>query len=201
MVRQYMGQESVELCLDRVSKYIGALEKRYPGVKKMMDGPVGTSYLSAPASTRLEYHSCYPGGLVVHSLNVVDNLFVLAEALCPKMFELQKLIFVGLFHDLGKAGDGENEYYLPNPSDWHREKLGQLYKTNERCAYMPTSERGLYLLQQHGIVVGNDEYVAIRLNDGMYVDENKPYRMKETRLALLVHWADRWAVEQEKILG
>jgi hypothetical protein len=172
-------------------------EPRRGLVKGMMDGPVGQAYFVAPASSRVEYHSCYPGGLLVHSLNVTKNLKRLVKALCPGKYDDATLAFVGLFHDLGKAGDGVEEFYVPNPSDWHRQK-GMLYETNKRCVYMPTSERGLYILQKHGIQVSPDEYLAIRLNDGMYTDENKGYRMKEPGLALLVHWADRWSAELEK---
>lgn len=166
-------------------------------VKSMLAGSVGLSYFTAPASSRAEYHGCFSGGLCQHSLNVVMNLRSLANALAPGKFDNATLIFVGLFHDLGKVGDGERELYLPQNSDWHR-KQGILYTINKDLQFMPTSERGLYILQKHGIQVTADEYLAIRLNDGQYVDENKPYRMKEPSLALLLHFADRWATETEK---
>ena len=107
------------------------------------------------------------------------------------------MAFLGLFHDLGKAGDGEHEFYVWNHSDWHRSK-GMLYETNRKCAYMGTGERSLYVLQKYGVVLSAEEYLAIRLNDGMYIDENKAYRMKEPDLALLLHWADRWSSQLEK---
>lgn len=185
--------ELVQKMIDRLP------EPRRTKVKTMMDGKVGDVYFTAPASGREEYHSCFPGGLCQHSLNVVSNLKKLADALAPGKFDAATLIFVGLFHDLGKVGDGTNEYYVPNPSDWHRQK-GMLYETNKACVYMPTSERGLYILQKHGIDVTAEEYLAIRLNDGQYDDTNKNYRMKEPELSLLVHWADMWATKQEKPL-
>lgn len=166
-------------------------------VKSMLNGPVGDIYFTAPASLREEYHSCFVGGLAQHSLNVVKYLRKLSDALCPGEYSSDTQIFVGLFHDLGKAGDGEHDYYVPNPSDWHRSK-GMLYEVNKDCAYMPTSERGLYLLQLYGIEVSPEEYLAIRLNDGQYDETNRNYRMKEPKLALLVHWADMWATKMEK---
>lgn len=172
-------------------------EPRQGLVKAMMDGPVGRAYFTAPASSREEYHSCYPGGLLVHSLNVAKILKKLTKTLAPGKYDDATLAFVGLFHDLGKVGDGTNEYYIPNRSDWHRQK-GMLYETNKECVYMPTSERGLYVLQKHGIQVSSDEYLAIRLNDGQYDETNRNYRMKEPGLALLVHWADMWATQLEK---
>lgn len=173
-------------------------EPRRTLVRKMLDGKIGEAYFTAPASSREEFHACYVGGLCQHSLNLVRNLKNLTDALCPGKYDKSTLAFVGLFHDLGKVGDGENEYYIPNPSDWHRNK-GMLYEINKKCIYMPTSERGLYILQMLGITVTDEEYLAIRLNDGMYDDTNKSYKMKEPELALLVHWADMWSTKQEKL--
>lgn len=166
-------------------------------VLKMLDGPVGEEFFTAPASTREEYHNCFPGGLCAHSLNVVNNLQKLAKALAPDRYSIEKILFVGLFHDLGKVGDGVNPYYLPNKNDWER-KRGRLYEINEKCLQMPTSERGLFLLQRTEILLDSEEYLAIRLNDGQYAAENSQYKMKEPPLALLVHMADRWSVEEEK---
>ena len=43
-------------------------------------------------------------------------------------FNLAKsLVKISLLHELGKLGDPENELYIPQDSDWHREKLGQNY--------------------------------------------------------------------------
>jgi hypothetical protein len=43
-----------------------------------------------------------------------------------------------------------------------------------------------------------DEWVAIRINDGMIVEENRCYAMGEPTLALVVHMADRLACQEEK---
>ena len=163
----------------------------------MLGGKVGEVYFTAPASSKEEFHACYTGGLCQHSLNLVLNLKKLSDALCPGKYNQATLSFVGLFHDLGKVGDGVHEYYIPNPSDWHRNK-GMLYEINKKCVYMPTSERGLYILQKYEIKLSDEEYLAIRLNDGQYDDTNKNYKMKEPELALLVHWADMWSCKQEK---
>lgn len=185
--------------VELVFKLIGSMpDERRELVKTMMEGWVGQEYFVAPASSREEYHSCYPGGLCQHSLNVVRNLKKISDALCPGSYDPATISFVGLFHDLGKVGVSGEALYVPNPSAWHREKVGKLYETNRNCPFMPSSERGLFILQQHGIVVNSDEYLAIRLNDGMYDETNRSYKMKEPDLALLLHWADMWSVSQEK---
>lgn len=175
-------------------------EDRREKVKVMLDGSIGAAYFTAPASSREEFHSCYPGGLAQHSLNVLGYLKKFADAVQDMHrvpWTADTLVFVALFHDLGKAGDGLEEYYVPTEHRWKRER-GEHYDINQRCLQMPTSERGLYLLQQHGITLSHEEYTAIRLNDGQYVRENEPYRNREPELALLLHWADMWATRQEK---
>lgn len=175
-------------------------ESRKQLVQKMFEGTVGKEFYSAPASPRESWHNCFPGGLCDHSLRVVSYLMKISKALAPDRFHPTTLTFVGLFHDLGKVGDGEAPYYLPlegKDNSWRRQK-GELYEINKDCTYMPTSERGLYVLQKHGIELTSDEYLAIRLNDGMYDETNKRYALHEPDLALLVHMADRWATAVEK---
>lgn len=176
----------------KMVKKAQSVDSRWKLVETMLDGPVGDEYFMAPGSSKLEFHDCFVGGLCYHSLNVFKNLRKLADALTPGEFTPETLLFVALFHDLGKVGDGREPYYLPEESQWHRDKLGKLYAINQKCVQMPTSERGLYVLQTAGITLTADEYLAIRLNDGMYPPENKSYGMHEPKLALLVHWADRF---------
>jgi hypothetical protein len=154
----------------------------------------------APASSREEYHGCYPGGLCDHSLRVAKNLKTLADALKPSFYQKEQLVFLGLLHDLGKVGDVDHPLYLPNPSEWHRKK-GMLYETNKSLLYMPTCDRTMYLLQKFGILVEAEEYIALRISDGPYEKSNEKYNMKEPDLAVLLHMADRWACTQEKALG
>lgn len=191
--------EEIFRAMEIIQKLLTKIEPaaRREAVLRMMTGSVGAEYFSAPASSREDFHSCFPGGLAYHSLNVLKYLRAISESLAPGRYTDSTLILVALFHDLGKVGDGEEPFYVPNPSDWHRSK-GMLYETNRKCVFMPTSERGLFILQRHGIELAPDEYLAIRLNDGMYDETNRKYAMKEPELALLLHFADRWASEQEK---
>lgn len=151
----------------------------------------------APASSRLSYHCAHPGGLVEHSLNVLRNLKKLIKLYNVDITQ-ESMIIVSLFHDLGKVGDLDNSYYLDQDSDWHREKLGQMYKINEKIQSMPNAERGLWLMQHFGVRLSLDEWVAIRINDGQGVDENKPYFGNEPTLAMLLQHADQMATKQEK---
>lgn len=192
-----LSDEDLELNVELVKKIFTTFPAdRLTKVHKMFE-KIGQEYFLAPASSRQEYHSCYPGGLCAHSLNVVKQLHKLANALVPGKWSGGTLNFVGLFHDFGKIGDGDHAAYVPNEDEYWRNK-GKLYVINEECLDMPSSERGLFVLQKFGVDVTPEEYLAIRLNDGPYPPENEPYKMKEPQLALLVHWADRWSCSIEK---
>jgi hypothetical protein len=172
-------------------------EPRRTKIKTMFEGDIGSIFFSAPASSRSDFHNCFPGGLVLHSLNVVANLYKMTSTLCPDRYSIDTLAFVGLFHDLGKVGDGKNEFYKSNESEWHRSK-GMLFEINKDCTFMVTAERGLFILQSYGVEMSAEEYLAIKLSDGQYDDTNRQYRLREPELALLLHWADMWSMVQEK---
>ena len=166
-------------------------------------GPVASmleelpEFFLAPASSRTDFHCCFVGGLTDHSLRVAKNIKLLGETLAPGKFDPKDLIFLGLMHDLGKVGDIGNPLYIPNPSDWHRNK-GMLFETNKNLPYMPVCDRSMYLLQKFSIMLTAEEYIAIRISDGPYEKCNEKYAMKETDLAVLLHMADRWSASQEK---
>jgi hypothetical protein len=166
--------------------------------------------LIAPASGKTYFHNAFPGGYLDHVLRVTETALKLAS-LYKTMegdinFTKQELIFAALHHDLGKLGNpDEGPYYVEQDSDWHR-KRGELYKQNENIQYMKAPERGLFLLQKHGIQITQTEWLGIKLSDGIYDDGSKsylinyaPYAMK-TNLPYIIHWADHISsrVENDK---
>jgi len=151
----------------------------------------------APASGRTDYHNAFPGGLVDHSLRVLGN----AAKLCKTFgWDVPKdsLILACLFHDLGKVGDVENDYYVPQDEQWRIDKYGALYKINMEMQYMAVPQRSLFLCQHFGLKLTQDETLAILLHDGQYVEANKDYCFKEPLLADIVALADVIACKQEK---
>lgn len=188
------------------------IEKNYNKFLKILDntgdrsGPLkelveffGERFALAPASTRVAYHACYPGGLVDHSIRVLSFALKLRTAFSlEEKISKESVIVAALFHDLGKVGDETNDYYVEQPSDWHREKLGELYKTNESLTFMPHCHRSIWLLQQFGVKLTQDEFLAIMTHDGQYINENKSYAQKEVPLAIILHMADYLATKAEK---
>ena len=75
---------------------------------------------------------------------------------------------------------------------------------NSKLEYMSVPDRGLYLLNQHGIDYTKNEFLTIKLHDGLYDDANKPYLLSwspetkpRTSLIFIVHQADLMAARIE----
>ena len=160
---------------------------------------LGERLALCPASSRKDYHSAFPGGLVDHSLRVLTNALKLSKAMGWEL-PRESLIIGCLFHDLGKVGDHQTDYYVPQDSEWHRDKLGEMYKHNKSLQYMTVPDRGVWLCQHFGLKLTQDEWLSIKLNDGQYAEENALYKMKEPQLVDAVHMADLISTKQEKTL-
>ena len=114
------------------------------------------------------------------------------------------LVFAAMHHDLGKVGDLENDYYIPNESEWHRKNQGKIYSHNPNLQYMKVPDRGLWLLQHYGVKVTDKEYIGIKLTDGLYDEANKSYLMTynpdwelRSNLPYILHQADMMATHIE----
>ena len=92
----------------------------------------------------------------------------------------------------------EQDYFIDQDSDWHREKLGQMYKYNEDLNKMSVSHRTLFLLQHFGIELAKDEWLAIQLAQGSHFEENRFYVGHEPTLALLLQQAKATTIHKSK---
>lgn len=162
----------------------------------------------APASGKEWYHNAFQGGYVDH-VNRVVQCAIKTKKLWQEFgtvidFSDEELVFAALFHDLGKIGDGNQEGYLPEQSDWHRKNLGRVYIPNPDLDFMLIQDRSLYLLQKYGITLSQKEYLGIRLHDGIYDDANKSYFLSHnkdskfrTNIVYILHQADFLASKAE----
>ena len=167
----------------------------------------------APASSHSTRHNCYPGGYVDHVLRVCDASIGLYEVWQTvfksrmNSFTKEEMIFAAINHDLGKVGDMNEDYYIPNDSDWHM-KRGQIYKINPKLTFMKVPDRSIFTLQQAGIDFSENEYLAIKLHDGLYSKGNESYLMGgapefslKTELPILLHHADHLSTLAEGALA
>lgn len=193
-----MYQISAEKIEENYNKFISLCKKlgdRSPAVLKMMDD-IGERFALAPASAKLDYHCAFAGGLCDHSLRVLQNAYKLMQT-WEFEFPKESIIISCLFHDLGKVGDDKEDYYVTQKEDW-KYKRGEVFDYNKNMKYMSVTDRSLWLLQKYGVQLSQDEYLAISLSDGQYVESNRSYSMKEPMLSLVVHQADVYSTRWEK---
>jgi hypothetical protein len=171
--------------------------ERRDALLKLLDSPVGEAFLLSPSGTRVDHEHPVPGGLVMHSLDVLKSARDLQRALGVEA-EYDSLVTVCLFHDLGRATDhlGVPRYVQLPGNMTMRYDRGERYEHNRDCADMhPYSEMSLFILASYGVGLSFDETLAIRLADGP-LEENRRYRLKEPDLALVLSWAKRWALRR-----
>jgi hypothetical protein len=155
----------------------------------------------APASAKEHYHNAMVGGYVDHILNIVEFSQQVRDIWEQNGAEIdftnEELVFAALHHDLGKVGDMEHDYYVINESEWHRKNQGKIYNHNPELPFMTVTDRALFILQHFQIPMTFNEYVGLRLTDGLYEDANEKYLktfLPETGLrshiARILHQAD-----------
>ena len=163
----------------------------------------------APASSKDWFNNAFPGGYLDHILRVnkianqLHKLYAFHNA-STETYTDEELNFISLFGQLGKLGDLENDYFIKNDSDWHVKNLGMVYKFNPEVPAMKIYDRTIFLLQEAGIKLSHNEYLAIRAQEGLFDESNKFYfysGQKETKfrthLPLLIHQAIQTSQEIE----
>ena len=191
-----LSPEDIASNYDKFRSFMEKLGDRSEPALALVDH-LGERLALCPASSRKEYHAAFPGGLVDHSLRVLGNAMRLVKGFSWDISK-ESLIIGCLLHDIGKVGDHENDYYLPQTDGWRNEKLGEMYTHNKGMQYMTVPHRGVWLCQHFGLKLSQAEFLAIMLNDGQYDETNAPYKMKEPMLADVVHLADYISTKQEK---
>ena len=128
----------------------------------------------APASGKEQYHYAHVGGYVEHVLHVIDcalkitNLWSAEGATIN--FTTEEVIFAAMHHDLGKVGDMDHDYYVPQESEWHRKNRGEIFTHNPELQYMTVTDRACWILGHFEIPMTEWEYIGLRLTDGLYED-------------------------------
>jgi hypothetical protein len=165
-----------------------------------------------PASHKKAYHNAFPGGYIDHVNRVIEGALatnkIWVEFGAEQNYTVEELVFSAINHDLGKMGDGEEYAHKPSTDKWRKENLGEMYTFNKKLSFMSVPERSIKLLVDNGIVPTENEWLAIRLHDGLYDPANEPYLKSwmpelkpRTSLIYIIHQADIMAarIEFEKV--
>ena len=162
----------------------------------------------APASGKEHFHYAHVGGYIEHVLHIIDYSKQLKSVWesngATINFTDEELIFAAMHHDLGKVGDLEHDYYVPNESEWHRKNQGAIYTHNKELQHMTVTDRAIFLLGHFKVPMSECEYIGLRLTDGMYEEANKAYyvayqpeRQLRSNIAYILHQADMMATHIE----
>jgi hypothetical protein len=195
------------------------LEQFYANIEKFISEPRATKLLGlyqsqeellafAPASSKASFHNSFSGGYVDHVNRVVEAA-IKVTTLWSEMgatinFSMEELVFSAINHDLGKLGMFRKPRYIPNDSEWHIKNQGANYKPNAELPFLPVQDNSLFVLQNEGIQITVNEYIAIKIHDGLYDEGNKPFLISgqnesklRTSLPLILHQADMIASRVE----
>ncbi len=144
-----------------------------------------TDWLTAPVLKRAPMD--VERGLLAHSVGVTETALRIKDIIAPDIAD-ESVIVVALFHDVGKL-----DYPLRPPSrgDGESPRRGRHHAL-----------RSLELVRRF-VPLTDEESQAIAAHDGLVpVDggvTNLEYYRKESRLTMILHFADLWtaAVEEE----
>ena len=207
-----MKELTPEQLQDNWKEFIQLLEDTFEGDRlsrllKMYDH-FEERMMFAPASGKEHYHNCHAGGYVEHVLHVTKCAKQLHKLWSDNgatiNFTEEELIFAAVHHDLGKLGDLAEDYYVPQDNDWWIKNRGEYYKHNPKLQFMTVTDRALFLLQHYGVQMTENEYLGLKLTDGLYEEANKSYyigyspeRSLRTNIAYILHQADMMATHIE----
>jgi hypothetical protein len=159
-----------------------------------------------PASPSTKWHGAWPGGLLAHTVEVIELGLMIGELLFPDVQNTfgrdriswqRSIIKACFFHDVGKVGDLEESYYHPQENEWRRNNLGEMYEINRdqsKLTYLPIPVRGLWIAQRFGVKLTTEETQAIIASDGPATPYGKAVvaSFLEDPLSAVVHFTDKW---------
>ena len=180
-------KQDTEETLEKISQYFSILKKVLSDSEMQVVEEALAERLSICPRGLTKDTGGYPGGLVDFSFQVAIRGKKLASQfnVNPK-----SIVKVALLHELGKIGSlFDGVLYLDQESDWHREKLGQYYKYNPECPKMNIGHRTLWMLNELGIKLTRDEFVAVLTSQGLHLQENSFYGNALPPLANLLQTA------------
>lgn len=152
-----------------------------------------SDFWRAPAST--QYHESYEGGLVEHTLKVYENLSLL-NYIKVLGFSDEQVAKASILHDLCKVNFYKKAFKSKRMDDgtWVRVEA---YEVNDQLP-IGHGEKSVIIALQHGILLSEDEILAIRWHMGAWGPESKDYiggqalsaGMNKSKLVVALQLAD-----------
>lgn len=171
---------------DTFIKYLETVDR--DGIGDLICALDAWGFFTDPASSN--HHCNHVGGLVEHSLNVLEYALDIADVMGLPCTE--SIVLCACLHDLGKT----NGYYVPNylASGYQSEK--KPYKINGEIRNKDHALRGVLMLTPY-IKLTADELDAILFHMGFYENSSRDYWKNPSPLAMCIHYADMMATKKE----
>lgn len=158
------------------------------GIDNLILAMENGGFFTAPCSGK--YHLAEEGGLLKHSLNVLDCARKLNNAIGH--IDDDTLVIVSLLHDLGKMGDHGKPNYVEKLLKSGERSEAEPYTTNKDLAYIDHEIRSVMIAERY-ISLSEEEEQAIAWHNGLYSLFKHEIPGKETELYLILHTADMFA--------
>lgn len=192
--------------IDQYEKLIGEVVfYRYPDetngpryLKSLLQWLRSTDFYRAPASTR--YHEAYTGGLLVHTLNVYNNILELIKIPQFNSVDIHSAALVALTHDWCKIDYYESyEKNVKNEttSQWEKQLA---FRTNQRGISLGHGVSSMFLVEKFFRLTPG-EALAIRWHMGVFRvcnDEINELQQSNERYPLvhLLQFADQLSITE-----
>lgn len=170
------------------------LKTKREGMEDLLDYMADCGFLKAPCSG--SFHLAKEGGLLEHSINVLHAAEKISVGLIGSKNltkEMKDSIAIcALLHDLGKMGQFEKPNYISNVLKSGEVSTAKPYVTNPDLLYVDHEIRSVAIASMF-IDLTEEEQFAILYHNGMYGNLKYALKDHETKLFMIIHWADMWA--------
>lgn len=166
------------------------LSTEIKGIENLIEYLESNGFYTAPASST--HHLAKSGGLLEHSLNVWEVASTLYMA---NQVEKSDLVVACLLHDIGKIGYFGQQMYLPNILKNGEKSTAKPYEVNKTIV-LEHQDLSLMIASRF-IDLSQDAAIAIKFHNGLYTKDGYSISGKETKLQMILHFADMWASRTE----
>ena len=170
MTNKERFESIVRLCIQR------------DGVDAFLKDLETNDFYEAWAST--SYHCNYKGGLVEHTLNVIDYALKLRDAFDSNV-SIESIVLCACGHDVGKAYG----YYVDNTLKSGKLSGTKPKKINPSLMIKNHAMRSLNIMSRF-FDLTESEKVCILSHDGFFENANREYMLGLDELLYIVHSAD-----------
>lgn len=170
--------------MDNKKKFIDIVKLcvQRDGVDAFLQDLEDNGFFEAWASTT--FHCNYKGGLVEHTLNVINYALKLRDAFDSKV-SIESIVLCACGHDVGKAYG----YYVDNTLKSGKLSGTKPKKINPNLMIKSHAMRSLNIMSKF-FDLTESEKVCILSHDGWYENTNREYMLALDELLYVVHSAD-----------